>query len=428
MGQLHRLVGRTLGGPDLTFERRQSVCARSGLPSRLRVQEPGEWFVWPQAQFQYIQATGEGAHKTVVEIDIDNDADNDGEIDADDDPIEMDAPGRYINVNDDDDNGNSIPDLEEAGPISGEDDLEPFTMPGPPFDPLLVGSYLTLGPLDLNAPSVWESADKTGEIEFEEIFNGETSLGIMHVWVIGVDPIPTTLYLEGRVQGTVRLKLQLWDENWSQHDEDEIMFTVQARPNILTIFHGQDGPEVDDALDEVVGAFTVANRNDTDGDGWYDYMEEDYFASKGFGGPQGEDEVDLMRLRVNRPAGYTLGTPIKISFTAGSTAMRLWGEPTREHVHLDGPELNPELPPTFEFAFTEDFDHEFTDFFVELINPSSAIAANYKIKATIGGIDGNRIRDGRVGVADGREVGYTECSRGVGCGALVVDTSRVFHS
>src|SRR5262249_55835945 len=66
-------------------------------------------------------------------VDLAIDSNNNGFLFTDipnDDPIEERRPGKYICVNDDDDNNNGIPDKDEpiGNAIAGEDDLVPILM------------------------------------------------------------------------------------------------------------------------------------------------------------------------------------------------------------------------------------------------------------------------------------------------------------
>jgi hypothetical protein len=76
--------------------------------------------------------------------------------------------------------------------------------------------------------------------------------------------------------------------------------------------------------EEKIGAFTVVNRNDTDGDGWPDH-EDPWVSPAGGPGnqtPYGIDEVDLMRLRVYRPnVPFDQQGTIRIDFTSANSAI-----------------------------------------------------------------------------------------------------------
>ena len=90
----------------------------------------------------------------------------------------------------------------------------------------------------------------------------------------------------------------------------------------LTIYHGQSGAAVPDALEESVGAFTVANGNDTDGDGVWDHLDDAVIAT-----PYGRDEVDLMQLVIHKPVP-DLGGSVWLE-VSDPTRVRLWEEPTK---------------------------------------------------------------------------------------------------
>lgn len=59
----------------------------------------------------------------VLNIDLRLDVNSDGTIDATDDSRKTVAPGKLIQVNDDDDNQNDTPDFQESGAVENEDDL-----------------------------------------------------------------------------------------------------------------------------------------------------------------------------------------------------------------------------------------------------------------------------------------------------------------
>jgi hypothetical protein len=64
----------------------------------------------------------------------------------------------------------------------------------------------------------------------------------------------------------------------------------------LTIHHGQSGAAVDNSKEETEGAFTVANKNDTNGDGNIDKDQNPVTATA-----RGIAEVDLMKLIIHKP-------------------------------------------------------------------------------------------------------------------------------
>ncbi|WP_282782092.1 hypothetical protein [Phaeodactylibacter xiamenensis] len=73
----------------------------------------------------------------------------------------------------------------------------------------------------------------------------------------------------------------------------------------------------------VKGAVTVANRNDTDGDGTIDYEDMNVVASQ-----VGRNEIDLMKLEIHEPVPY-VGGDMKIAILQGADRIRLWSSPTK---------------------------------------------------------------------------------------------------
>ncbi len=94
----------------------------------------------------------------------------------------------------------------------------------------------------------------------------------------------------------------------------------------LEIFNGQFVPgmlAVADDKEESVGAFTVANSNDTDGDGKADNAD----ANGVLAGPTGRNEVDLMKLVLHKPIPDNGGN-VTLTVVAGSVV--LWNKETHE--------------------------------------------------------------------------------------------------
>jgi len=89
----------------------------------------------------------------------------------------------------------------------------------------------------------------------------------------------------------------------------------------LTIHHGQYGADVLEAEEMTVGAFTVANWNDTDGDGVRDDQDNDGVIATA----AGRDEIDLMELVIDKPTPDRGGW---VTLTA-SYNVRLWNEETK---------------------------------------------------------------------------------------------------
>ncbi len=212
--------------------------------------------------------TGVGIYAETISmylLDLDNDADNDGSITEYDDIIEADPPAAKVLVNDDDDDGNDIADLEQIGPVSGEDDLAEFlirfqTAYRPEIDNY-DGWYVVLTNDSPDAARIYEGSDKSGLIALSQ-----TPFGTAKVWTIGQDTIPSTLYLEGLVEGaTVGLDLMLVDPGWYSVDSDTIVFTVVVNNTppvaIDDFFEVGTAPEF-----EFTDADLLSNDYDLDGD------------------------------------------------------------------------------------------------------------------------------------------------------------------
>ncbi len=78
---------------------------------------------------------GECTHRQVCSVDLDIDSDNDDGVgyptrSAAEDALEdaADKPGKFIAVNDDDDNQNTFPDKDDTQPVDNEDDLVPMAL------------------------------------------------------------------------------------------------------------------------------------------------------------------------------------------------------------------------------------------------------------------------------------------------------------
>jgi len=98
--------------------------------------------------------------------------------------------------------------------------------------------------------------------------------------------------------------------------------------------HFMDYREVSEEDEETVGAFCVANLNDTDADGKTDVEEEraaedgdDDEVKKTEAHPHGRDEVDLIGLIVEKPAGGRDGQMVKVTIVSGE--IKVWETTTK---------------------------------------------------------------------------------------------------
>ena len=101
--------------------------------------------------------------------------------------------------------------------------------------------------------------------------------------------------------------------------DDDTLFAqhqvVFMPPSVnITIHNGISGEAVADDKETTVGAFTVANLNDTDGDGTVDSGDNDVRPSLDpeTGLIVNQSEVDLMRLIIDRPVNYVMGERVNL--------------------------------------------------------------------------------------------------------------------
>jgi hypothetical protein len=95
----------------------------------------------------------------------------------------------------------------------------------------------------------------------------------------------------------------------------------------MDIFNGQFGAVVPASQREKVGAFTVANLNDTDGDGTIDVIDNDVTAAPGELATGRRSEVDMMRLVVHKPDDPNPGqNKVTLTVTGGA---KLWTTSTK---------------------------------------------------------------------------------------------------
>jgi hypothetical protein len=232
-------------------------------------------------------------------------------------------------VNLDDDNENGIPDGTEAGPILGEDDLEPFLIKWAPAnrpeEPInnYFGWNVTLivhGPAAL-----WTTADKSGPITLQQFPPG---WGVN--WVVGVDPIPSTLYLEAlssTTPGGIQLHLLLTSPQWGATDGDTVVFTALdvERPKVdVDGDNNNDGAiaEDDDPIEEEhPGYFLHYNRDDDNRNGSADYLDGPTFVDDQ-GQPMEDDELKPVRFTLLNPEAALPG--YRVTFGVGGGTIKLW--------------------------------------------------------------------------------------------------------
>jgi Ca2+-binding RTX toxin-like protein len=279
--------------------------------------------------FTYTAADDDGQMSTASVvigglIDLDDDANEDGQITNADDPIEADPPGAFVQVNLDDDNNNGIADWDEPGPVSGENDLQPFLVNWGGNAANHSGWHVTLTmdpapdiEFDAVVARIFTSADKSGRLMFVD-----TPIGPAIDWVIGSGAIPSTLYLEAGVAGLITLQLHLFDPSWIlQGPIDTVLFLASDTRVGMRIGNGISH----DFDGSGKRAFTVANLNDSDGDGEPDVTDNS--VKNTIKGVEYK-ELDLMPLKIAKPIPYNPAKRLTFSVLSGD--VKFWREETKE--------------------------------------------------------------------------------------------------
>ena len=146
--------------------------------------------------------------------------------------------------------------------------------------------------------------------------------------------------------------------------------TATAKINMaavnLELFNGQEKlgqPAVRTKNEWDVGAFTVVNTNDTDGKGGYDNKQTGPI----LGGDPGENEKDLMRLRVNKPTGYMngqKGEEITVEVTSGKARFFV--------NNLRQTDLGTSITPITTFV-EAGVDKQYLDYWVDVYEPANTV-------------------------------------------------------
>jgi hypothetical protein len=160
---------------------------------------------------------------------------------------------------------------------------------------------------------------------------------------------------------------------------------VQMTRPTLEIFHGgvpADAKAVDIEKSRVktdkakvnVGAFTVVNQNDTDGDGRRDY-EDKWVNSKSSPAPGhakvvGGNEIDLMRLRVYRPAGAFPGNLVLSVPSGAAKIYNQYDKGNEEPIAKVG--LSKNLTAA-DFPAPVEGTPSFKEFWVEVFDPADSM-------------------------------------------------------
>lgn len=267
-------------------------------------------------------------------------------------------PGAVVGFNSDDDNNNSTQDKDEAGGVAGENDLVPVTLRLDPGSVNKGTAKLEVANTGNGRVKVWTSATKGTEVALPKI------------WNLATESVPATLYVEGtqrsNAAGDVSLKLTYTDEKGGMAD-DTVKVSVAGVD--LEIYRADSDPAgnpfgalVAEADEETTGSFTVANLNDTDGDGTVDRDDANVVA-----GATGRNELDLMRLILEKPVPDAGGGSVRLSVLSGD--VQLWTNSTK-----GGRVPTPQTIALSGFVTDNDGDgNNDQEFWVEARSPSTSL-------------------------------------------------------
>jgi hypothetical protein len=245
------------------------------------------------------------------------------------------VPGNVLHLNHDDDNNNQVEDREEGpGPLGfNDDDLELAVLK---VDEMAASAWVggaaggSEGWLDgvslqishSENLALWRSQDKE-PLDLTYAFTAEGA----------PSNVPDEIYVEGIElgEGTVTWELIAPTEEYPGGEvvaSDVVKFTV-IDVN-LRIYHGpkgdgSPGDPVPDGDEETIGAFTVANLNDTDGDGVRDDVDDNGIPPDP---AKGRPEIDLIRLDIEL-LGPDPGGAVNIETSQGM--VRLWQEREKQN-------------------------------------------------------------------------------------------------
>jgi len=213
------------GDPPIRYYARWSPAE---LPPLLYVEGFDVTLFWDAWLWLYYDAPDWGwvypwdeADFTVVEVDVDMDGVKDCFYQWPGVTEEI-IPGGFIALNDDDDNNNEIPDKDEDGPVSGEDDLVKITLRRVSPTNLTGNVTLKKVPSDSTKIKIWENETKGG-----------TPLSLPAIYETPSD-LPEELWVEGfEVSSSARdITLAMEYSKAGKTFEDKIKITVAKVENV----------------------------------------------------------------------------------------------------------------------------------------------------------------------------------------------------
>jgi len=154
--------------------------------------------------------------------------------------------GKYIGINNDDDNGNEVPDKDESGPVVNEDDLAEIE---PSIEPELHSGTAALEVFweGANNPiKIWETSEKGTELIMTQY--GSPAIKI---WDLSQETLPEKLYVEGYRAGEALFMFYygyFFDIDWAGFTVVELILSAYDLDGVVS-----------DANEENPGAYVHFN-------------------------------------------------------------------------------------------------------------------------------------------------------------------------
>jgi len=259
---------------------------------------------------------------TVVDFDLDTDSDNNGTINGSlaEDRIEMDAPGKMLRHNRDDDNGNGQADRLDPPPFvnaqgapMNDDDLVPVAITLDSGGVSLTGWTVTL--TRGAGIRVWGSQGKLQTTSFNFTVGG------------GANPLPSTLWVDGHATGQSTVNVALYSPSSWASLSDDVLFTSMY-VDLIAYRPQTEGPEYGAPFAKTVVTFAQeispgvgirANGDDDDGDGTADRSQTT--------STPGENDLIEVAWVIDPPRAQLSG--VEVVLTRSNNAIRVWGESNR---------------------------------------------------------------------------------------------------
>jgi len=248
----------------------------------------------------------------VFKVRLNVDSDYDGDIDENDEGLKV-SSGGVVAFNQDDDNTNGVPDWEESGLVSGEDDLR------------IIDIESVVGDLD-GGTLILEAVNGEDRVKVWESFTNALPLDLPKSWDIKSDIIPTNLYIEGVQESTnwkdVKVRLR-FTANGNNSDDYISMTVVGVDLDVDSDYDGDiDGD--DDPIELSAGGVIVVNQDDDNGNGIPDWEESSSIAR--------EDDLRPIHIKLN-PPDLSMGL-LKIEAVSGGSKIKLWEGSNKVHATI----------------------------------------------------------------------------------------------